>query len=124
MDQVFSLQSEARDGCVIITTMGYINNVGGEAIAAECRTYFAGGVKNVILNLGQSKVVNSIGMSYIIEVLEQVQELGGRLVFTNLDGPVEKMLAIMGLFTFAGKEATVADALAVCAREAVDQGRK
>ena len=50
-------------------------------------------------------------MSFLIEIIERLQEVDGKLVFTNLDPAVEKMLTIMGLFGFAGKEKTVDDAL-------------
>jgi anti-anti-sigma factor len=123
MDQQFNLKADVRDECLVLTTSGYINNVGGEAIATECQKHFAGGVKDVILNVEQSKVVNSIGMSYLIEVIEQLQEIGGTLVFTHLDPAVEKMLAIMGLFKFAGKEATVDDALAALIRNGAGKGK-
>jgi|WetSurMetagenome_2_1015567.scaffolds.fasta_scaffold06937_7 anti-anti-sigma factor len=123
MDQQFTLTADLRDEYLVLTTSGYINNVGGEAIAAECQKHFAKGVKDVILNVEQSKVVNSIGMSYLIEVIEQLQEIGGTLVFTHLDPAVEKMLAIMGLFKFAGKEGTVDDALAALTRNGLAKGR-
>ena len=111
MEQPFALTSEINQERLIITTSGYVNNVGGEAIAEEFQRHFAGGIRRVIINLGQSKVVNSVGMSFLIEIIEQLNEANGRLVFTNLDPAVEKMLAIMGLFQFAGKENTVEDAL-------------
>lgn len=111
MEQQFTLTSEVRDDHLIIATSGYVNNVGGEAIAAEFNRHFQNGVNRVIINLAQSKVVNSIGMSFLIEIIEQLQDTDGKLIFTNLDPAVEKMLAIMGLFKFAGKEASVDDAL-------------
>jgi anti-anti-sigma factor len=111
MEQQFSLTSEIRDNRLIIATSGYVNNVGGEAIAQEFSRHFANGIKEIVINLAGSKVVNSIGMSFLIEIIEQLQEAGGKMVFTNLDPAVEKMLAIMGLFKFAGKEATVENAL-------------
>jgi anti-anti-sigma factor len=111
MEEPFALTSEVRENRLIIATSGYVNNVGGEAIAAEFRRHFDTGTREVIINLARSKVVNSIGMSFLIEIIEQLQDAGGRLVFTNLDPAVEKMLAIMGLFKVAGKEATVEDAL-------------
>jgi len=111
MDQPFSLTSEVREGVLIITTSGYVNNEGGGAIAAVFGRHFASGVKHVVINLARSKVVNSIGMSFLIEIIEQLQEVGGELFFTNLDPPVEKMLTIMGLFKFAGNAPTVEDAL-------------
>ncbi len=111
MEHPFSVTSELRDGCLVIATAGYVNNVGGEAIAAEFTKHFRNGVRRVVLNLGGSKVVNSIGMSFLIEIIEQLQETGGSLVFSNLDPAVEKMLTIMGLFKFAAKVPTVDDAL-------------
>jgi anti-anti-sigma factor len=111
MEQLFTLTSEMRENCLVIATSGYVNNVGGEAIAKEFGHHFATGTKQIVINLAQSRVVNSIGMSFLIEIIEQLQEAGGRLVFTNLDPAVEKMLSIMGLFKFAGKEQTVEDAL-------------
>jgi anti-anti-sigma factor len=111
MEQEFSLTSETRENCLIITTSGYVNNTGGEAIAKEFVLYFEKGIKNVVINLAQSKAVNSIGMSYLIEIVEQLNESDGKLIFTNLDPAVEKMLSIMGLFQFAGKEHSVDDAM-------------
>ena len=41
--------------------------------------------------------MNSIGMSFLIEIIEQLQDADGKLVFTNLDPAVDKMLTIMGI---------------------------
>ena len=111
MEQQFALTSEMRDDCLIIVTSGYINNTGGEAISKEFARYFEQGTRKVVVNLGQSRVVNSIGMSFLIDIIDQLNDAGGRIVFTNLDPAVEKMLTIMGLFQFAGKENSVDDAL-------------
>lgn len=111
MDQPFSLTSELRDNRLVIATSGYVNNVGGEAIAAEFGKHFSGGVKEVVLNLEHSKVVNSIGMSFLIEMIEQLQDVDGKMIFTNLDPAVDKMLSIMGIFKFAGKAGSVDEAL-------------
>lgn len=116
MEQPFSLSSEVRDQCLVIATHGYVNNVGGEAIAAEFSRHFESGVKYMILNLAGSRVVNSIGMSFLIEIIEQLEEAGGKLIFTNLDPAVEKMLSIMGLFRFAGKEPSVDEAIATLSK--------
>ena len=111
MEQQFSLTSEVREGTLVIATAGYVNNVGGEAIAAEFTRQYAAGIRTVVVNLGGSKVVNSVGMSFLIEIIERLQETGGKIFFTNLDPAVEKMLAIMGLFQFAGKAPSVEAAL-------------
>lgn len=111
MDQEFSLTSELKENRLVIATTGYVNNLGGEAIAAEFNKHFGKGVKEVVVNLAGSRVVNSIGMSFLLEILEKLQEADGKLVFTNLDPAVDKMLTIMGIFNMAGKAADVDEAL-------------
>jgi anti-anti-sigma factor len=111
MDQEFNLTSERRGNRLVMVTSGYVNNVGGEAIAREFDRHFNEGVRQVVVSLAGSKVVNSIGMSFLLEILEKLQDTGGKLVFTNLDPPVDKMLTIMGIFSLAGKAATVDEAM-------------
>lgn len=111
MEQTFDLTSEVRDAKLVIATSGYINNLGGEAIAREFQKHFAAGIRQIIINLERSKVVNSVGMSFLLEIIECLHEAQGRLMFTNLDPAVEKMLSIMGIFGFAGKAGSVEEAL-------------
>ncbi len=68
-------------------------------------------INKLILNLENSKVVNSIGISHLIEVIENLNQSGGKLVFTNLDPTIEKTFTIMGLFQFAEKADTLELAL-------------
>jgi anti-anti-sigma factor len=111
MENAFKLTSEIRNNCLILNTSGYINNEGGEKIAEAFDQHFSDGVKRLIINLENSKVVNSIGISFLIEIIEKLNEAGGKMVFTNLDPSIEKTLTIMGLFNFAGKASTVDEAV-------------
>lgn len=111
MEQPFTLNSELQGDRLVIETSGYINNVGGEAIAKEFSQHFEQNIKRVVINLAHSKVVNSIGMSFLLEIIEKLEEVDGKLIFTNLDPAVDKMLTIMGLFAFAGKATNVEDPL-------------
>ena len=109
MSTEFNLISELHDKTLIIKTEGYINNAGGEKIVQELEKY--AGVTKLILNLEKSKVVNSIGISHLIEVIEKLNQVSGKLVFTNLDPTIEKTFTIMGLFQFAGKSDSIESAL-------------
>jgi len=107
----FNLSSEFKDNSLIMKTSGYINNVAGEQISEEFAKHKDGGVKKVIMDLKESKVVNSIGISYLIEIIEKLNESNGKLYFLNLDPTIEKTFSIMGLFQFAEKTDSVEDAL-------------
>ena len=109
MSTEFNLISELQDKTLIIKTEGYINNAGGEKIVRELEKHT--GVNKLILNLEKSKVVNSIGISHLIEVIEKLNQVNGKLIFTNLDPTIEKTFSIMGLFQFAEKADSVESAL-------------
>jgi anti-anti-sigma factor len=111
MESEFKLTSEVKDHCLIIIAFGYVNNEGGEKIADEFSKHFKNGINNLIIDLGNVKVVNSIGISFLIEIIEKLNEKDGKLIFTNLEPAIEKTLTIMGLFNFAGSASTVDDAL-------------
>ena len=111
MEAEFKLTSEERENCLIINPFGYVNNEGGEKIAETFNSYYEKGLQWLIINLESVKVVNSIGISFLIEIIEKLNEVEGKLIFTNLDPAIEKTLTIMGLFNFAGKEPSVDDAI-------------
>ena len=106
----FNLTSEIKGDSLIMKTSGYINNSAGEQISNEY-TKNKSSVKKVIMDLNDSKVVNSIGISYLIEIIEKLNESSGKLYFTNLDPTIEKTFNIMGLFQFAEKVESIDDAL-------------
>ncbi|TNE73893.1 anti-sigma factor antagonist [bacterium] len=109
MSQDFTLTSSVVNNFLVIETNGYININGGETIAEEAYKFIDQGITKVVLNLEQSRVVNSIGISILIEIIERLQEVGGQLYFTNLTPTIEKTFTIMGLFKYAQKAATSKD---------------
>jgi len=111
MSTDFNLTSELHNKTLVIKTDGYINSSGGEKIVKEFSKHT--GISKLILNLEKSKVVNSIGISHLIEVIEKLNQDNGKLVFTNLDPTIEKTFTIMGLFQFAEKADTVEAALSI-----------
>lgn len=88
---------EEKNGVVVISTSGYFNNLAGEAVLEIFNEKLESGSKNFLVDMADSKVVNSIGVSILIEIIEKLQEVDGKLAFTNLAGIVEKTFNIMGL---------------------------
>ncbi len=103
----FNLTCVMKNDVLVITTEGYINNAGGEKISQEFDPHFQNGVTKLLIDMEGSKVVNSIGISFLIEIIEKLNEKKGILYFSNLDPSVEKTFTIMGLFQFAEKVSSV-----------------
>ena len=111
MSTEFNVTSEVIGNALILVTEGYINNVGGEKIVNEFTKHQDTGINKVVINLEKSKVVNSIGISYLIELIEKLTQNNGRMIFTNLDPTIEKTFKIMGLFQYSEKADSVDSAL-------------
>ena len=97
MTESLKLSVDRRDGLAVIYTEGYINNQGGEEIARAAYELLDEGYRKLLLNLSGTKIVNSIGISILIEIIEKMLEVEGRLAFCNLTPTIDKTFHIMGL---------------------------
>ena len=105
----FELTSNMVNDVLVMKTEGYINNAGGEKISKEFDKHYSNGITKVLIDIEKSNVVNSIGISFLIEVIEKLNDKGGKLYFSNLDPSIEKTFTIMWLFQFAEKVSSVED---------------
>lgn len=101
MTESLNVTVDRRDGLAVIYTEGYINNQGGEEIARVAYELLEAGYRNLLLNLGGTKIVNSIGISILIEIIERMIEVDGRMGFCCLTPTIEKTFQIMGLAQYA-----------------------
>ena len=101
MTESLKVRVDRRDGLALVITEGYINNQGGEQIAQAANGLMEEGYRTLLLNLAASKIVNSIGISILIEVLERMLELHGKLAFCCLTPTIQKTFHIMGLTQYA-----------------------
>lgn len=85
----------------ILYTKGYINNIGGEEIANRAYELMDQGVRSLLLNLRETKIVNSIGISILIEIIEKMMDNGGKIGFCCLTPVIHKTFQIMGLANYA-----------------------
>jgi anti-anti-sigma factor len=92
---------ERKPTGAILYTKGYINNIGGEEIANRAYELMDGGTRTLLLNLRETKIVNSIGISILIEIIEKMMEKGGKIAFCCLTPVIHKTFQIMGLANYA-----------------------
>ncbi len=117
MSDACKVSAERRGDVAVLWTDGYINNQGGEEIAREAYKQLDSGARALVMNLEKTRIVNSIGISILIEVLERVMDRKGLLAFCGLTPTIDKTFRIMGLAQYASIYPTVEEALqAVSAR--------
>lgn len=95
------IDKDAQGRYAVIHTDGYINNQAGERIGQMADGLLNEGFRRLVLNLEKSTVINSIGISILIEVIEKMQELNGTLAFCCLTKTIAKTFTIMGLAEYA-----------------------
>ena len=91
------VEKNVKNGVVVVSTEGYFNKDLGEALKEITDQEIKEGHKSFLINLDQSKIVNSIGASILIEIIEELQTVDGSLNFCNLAPIIEKTFKIMGL---------------------------
>ena len=101
MSETCKVSVERRGDIAIFWTDGYINNQGGEEIAREAYSELEKGARALVMNLEKTRIVNSIGISILIEVLEKVMERKAVLAFCGLTPTIDKTFRIMGLAQYA-----------------------
>ena len=89
------------DGVGVIAASGYINNEGGQAIADAANTLMEQGCTTLLIDLDGTRIINSIGVSILLEILEKLMDEQGQLAFCNLTPTISKTFEIMGLVQYA-----------------------
>ena len=97
----FDIKIKETEGVNVITTNGYLNNYGGEQVASVCLQKISEGKRKFLINVEKTEMVNSIGVSILIEVIEELQGTNGALAFCNTAPIVEKTFNIMGLTKYS-----------------------
>lgn len=86
---------------VVIETNGYLNNDAGEQLSKICYEKIDNGQNKFLINMSGTKVVNSIGVSILIEIIEKLQEVDGKMAYCHLAPIVSKTFNIMGLTKYS-----------------------
>ncbi len=101
MTEELRVAVDRKPNGAVLYTKGYINNVGGEEIANRAYELMDADVRTLLLNLRDTKIVNSIGISILIEIIEKMIDKGGSIAFCCLTPVIHKTFQIMGLANYA-----------------------
>jgi anti-anti-sigma factor len=112
MTENANVRVDRRDGLAVIYTGGNIDNQAGEEIRKAAYGLLEGGYRVLLLNLPGTKVVDSGGISILVEIIEKMVEIDTKSGFCSLNPTLQKTFQIMGLGQYAGLYTDEATALA------------
>ena len=99
-------------GAAVLYPGPYLNQLRGESIERRCQELLAGGVRHIIINFAETELINSIGISILLGVIEAVNEARGRLLLSNLTPSNRELFEMLGLLSHVRIETTEEAALA------------
>jgi len=99
------------EGVAVISPGSYLNQLRGEILERQCRDLMCQGVHRIIINFSETELVNSIGISILLSVIEAVNEDRGSLVLTNLGATNRELFEMLGLMTHVEVEDSEESAL-------------
>ncbi len=97
MASSFNVNTRTEDGYVVIQTDGYLNGPTAEKLAETAKDLMKQGYSAFVINLEKTRLINSIGISILIEIIELLQEHGGMVHFCHLTPVIERTFKMMGL---------------------------
>jgi len=87
-----------REGQVgILETDGYINNAEAERVADAGHAMIEYGLTHLVINIESSRISSSIGISVLIELIEWLRQMEGKIAFWCATPTVAKTLKVMAL---------------------------
>src|SRR5438128_10629637 len=99
-------------GAAVLYPGSYLNQLRGESIERRCQELLTSGVRHIIINFAETELINSIGISILLGVIEAVNEARGRLVLSNLTPSNRELFEMLGLLSHVRIEASEEAALA------------
>lgn len=100
-DQIKLEKEVLTEDLGLIAAAGYINNEGGQAIADAAADLMEKGCGTLLIDLEGTRIINSIGVSILLEIMEKLIEQKGLLAFCSLTPTISKTFEIMGLVQYA-----------------------
>ncbi len=75
----------------------YLNKLSGEKIERECRRQIDAGCKTIVGNFGETEIVNSIGVSILLGVIDAASGAGAKVVFSDANEDTIELFEMLGL---------------------------
>jgi len=93
----FPPKPEPVRSVAIIHAGDYLNKLSGESVERECRQRIAEGARELILNFSRTEIVNSIGVSILLGVIDAARSSGAHIVFTGVNEGTAELFDMLGL---------------------------
>ena len=92
-----TVQARCVGDAAIIYASDYLNKLSGERIERECRRQLDSGRRTLIINFRDTELVNSIGVSILVGVIDAAEQSTARLIFSDVNNHTADLFEMLGL---------------------------
>ena len=90
-----------RSHCVgttaVVYASDYLNKLTGEKIERECRRQLNCGCRALVIDFSDTKLVNSIGISILLGIIDIAEKSGAPIVFSEVNSQTVELFEMLGL---------------------------
>ena len=97
MNQNINLSVRTESETATVFAGNYLNKLSGEQIEHECRRRLAAGAKTLVLNFAETEIVNSIGVSILLGVIDAANDANAKVVFSDVNDDTIELFEMLGL---------------------------
>jgi anti-anti-sigma factor len=91
------VQARCVGETAIIYASDYLNKLSGERIERECKRQLESGCRALVINFRDTELVNSIGVSILMGVIDASEKSAARLIFSDVNNHTAQLFDMLGL---------------------------
>ncbi len=114
----FTIEFASSGKVTIVRTQGYLDDSGGKVFRDKCTELIDKGNVYFVINLEKTPVINSTGLSTLLDIMVQIIDYnGGQVAITGLSKLTQTALQMTGVLTLCDaylSEAEAVSAIAEC----------
>jgi anti-anti-sigma factor len=96
-----TIKSNVRSHCVgttaVVYASDYLNKLTGERIERECKKQLDSGARALVIDFSDTELVNSIGISILLGIIDIAEKSGAMLVFSDVNSETMQLFEMLGL---------------------------
>lgn len=107
-----TVRTRVEGSAAVVYATDYLNKLSGERIERECRSQLETGCRALVINFRDTELVNSIGVSILLGVIDAAEDAGAQLVFSDVSAQTVELFEMLGLTRFVALAKSEEEALA------------
>ena len=81
----------------VVAAADYFNKTTGEQLERECRQKLSSGCRELVVDFSNTELVNSVGVSILLGVIDSAQGKGARVFLSGVNAPTIELFEMLGV---------------------------